>query len=134
MLNVMEMRWKIMGELKWSPKVMWNPKIKENMCSNKIEFLTLNEKVAYLKIRICEVNAHLRGFGRIFGGDFLWEIVPTWVTTHIQLSFYHKIRIWHIREEENDVHLLEFDFYTWHWSSIQQTRISLWDCHLMPLV
>ena len=28
------------------------------------------------------------------------------------MSFHHKIRIWHIREEENDVHLPEFDFYT----------------------
>lgn len=66
-LNVVEMRWKIMGELKWSLKVMWTPKIKEKTCSNKIEFLALKEKIAYLEIRICEINAHLRRLGRIFG-------------------------------------------------------------------
>jgi len=33
MLNVVEMKWKIMGELKWSPKVMWTPKIKEMTCA-----------------------------------------------------------------------------------------------------
>ena len=26
------------------------------------------------------------------------------------MSFHHKIRIWHTREEENDFHLSEFDF------------------------
>ena len=70
MLNLAEMWWKIMGELKWSPKVMSTPKIKERACSNKIEFLALNEKVGYLEIRICEVNAHLGGFEIISGGDF----------------------------------------------------------------
>ncbi len=46
------------------------------MCSNKIEFLALKEKVAYLEIRICEVNAHMGGFGRIFGGDFCGKLSP----------------------------------------------------------
>ena len=46
------------------------------MCSNKIEFLALNEKVAYLEIRICEVNVHLVGFERIFGGDFCEKLSP----------------------------------------------------------
>ena len=44
------------------------------MCSNKTEFLALNEKAAYLEIRICEVNAHLGGFERIFGGYFVGNI------------------------------------------------------------
>ena len=33
MLNEVEMRWKIMEELKWIPKVMWTPKIKERTCA-----------------------------------------------------------------------------------------------------
>jgi len=45
---------------------MWTPKIKEMTCSNKIEFIALKDKVAYLEIRICEVNAHL--------GEYLVEI------------------------------------------------------------
>ena len=36
----------------------------------------LNKKDAYLEIRICEVNAHLGGFGRIFGGDFCGKLSP----------------------------------------------------------
>jgi len=46
------------------------------MCSNKIEFFPLNEKIAYLEIQICEVNAHLGGFGRIFGGYFCRKLSP----------------------------------------------------------
>ena len=38
--------------------------------------MALNEKDAYLEIRICEVNAHLGGFGRIFGGDFCGKLSP----------------------------------------------------------
>lgn len=33
MPNNVEMSWKIVEELKWSPKVMWTPKIKENTCA-----------------------------------------------------------------------------------------------------
>ena len=101
------------------------------MYSNKIKFLALNEKVAW-KFEFVKLTHIWEDFGEYL--EILWKIVPTWVTTHIHLLFHHKIRIWHIKKEENDVHLPEFDFYTWHWSSIQQIRISLWDCHLMPLV
>ena len=38
----------------------------KDMCSNKFEFLALNEKAGYLEIQICEVNAHL--------GEYLVEI------------------------------------------------------------
>ena len=93
------------------------------MCSNKIEFLALNEKAAW-KFKFVELMHIWEDLGEYLVEIFLGEY----------LSFHHKIRIWHIAEEENDVHLSLFDFYTWHWSSIQQIRNSLWDCHLMPLV
>ena len=55
---------------------MWTPKIKERTCSNKIEFLALKEKTAYLEIRICEVNARFERFWRIFGGYFCGKLSP----------------------------------------------------------
>lgn len=38
--------------------------------------MALNEKNTYLEIRIFEVNAHLGGFERIFGGDFYGKLFP----------------------------------------------------------
>ena len=94
----------------------------KEMCSNKIEFLALNEKAAS-KFEFVKLMHIWEDLGKYLV-EILWEIVPTWVTTHIHLPFHHKIRIWHIREEENDVHLPKFNFYSWLWSSTYQIRIS----------
>ena len=118
MLNVVERRWKIMEELKWSPKVMWSPKIKESTSAHGNQ-ISGNKWGSYLLGNSnWEVNAHLGRSRRIFGGDFCEKLSPHWFPPIYTCHF-----------------IMEFDFAwgildaTWEiWICMKV----LWDCHHLP--